>query len=140
MFGTDRFHPSAEGYQAAVDVVLPSALAALGLAPERTAPVPSLPSLPAMAVDAADHPGTEVRPADGSPPALPPTNSWTRWHRWVDPPRQVPGWAGRRVAPLLRSLSAALLERLPAARTRPLAVPSVSAGPHSSTVVPSGAD
>ena len=31
MFGDDRFHPSAEGYRAAAEVVLPSALAALGV-------------------------------------------------------------------------------------------------------------
>jgi lysophospholipase L1-like esterase len=31
MFGSDRFHPSAQGYQAAVAVVLPSVLDALGL-------------------------------------------------------------------------------------------------------------
>ena len=31
MFGDDRFHPSVEGYRAAAEVVLPSALAALGV-------------------------------------------------------------------------------------------------------------
>jgi len=34
LFGPDRFHPSAEGYQRLVDVLLPSTLAALGLAPD----------------------------------------------------------------------------------------------------------
>jgi lysophospholipase L1-like esterase len=44
MFGADRFHPSAEGYRAAAEVVLPSALAALGLSPEhRTTPATGLP-------------------------------------------------------------------------------------------------
>ncbi|QZY29826.1 SGNH/GDSL hydrolase family protein [Nocardioides coralli] len=34
LFGPDRFHPSAEGYRALADVLLPSALAALGLGPD----------------------------------------------------------------------------------------------------------
>ena len=34
MFGPDRFHPSAEGYQPLASVLLPSVLAALGLLPE----------------------------------------------------------------------------------------------------------
>jgi lysophospholipase L1-like esterase len=42
MFGPDRYHPSALGYRAAVDVVLPTAFAVLGLAPEEEdSPVPS---------------------------------------------------------------------------------------------------
>jgi len=40
MFGPDRYHPSALGYRAAVDVVLPTAFAVLGLTTE-DAPVPS---------------------------------------------------------------------------------------------------
>jgi lysophospholipase L1-like esterase len=63
MFGADRFHPSARGYRAAVEVVLPSALAALGLTP----PVPPAThvargrvSLPDAAFAAARTPGTEV--------------------------------------------------------------------------------
>lgn len=34
LFGPDQFHPSAEGYRACVNVLIPSVLAALGLAPE----------------------------------------------------------------------------------------------------------
>jgi len=40
MFGPDRYHPSALGYRAAVDVVLPAAFAVLGLTTD-DAPVPS---------------------------------------------------------------------------------------------------
>lgn len=61
MFGSDRFHPSAEGYRAAAGVVLPSALAALGV----TSPPPAhvLLSLPEAAVAAARTPGMEVSAA-----------------------------------------------------------------------------
>ena len=38
MFGPDRYHPSAKGYRAAVDVVLPTAFAVLGLTTEDDAP------------------------------------------------------------------------------------------------------
>jgi lysophospholipase L1-like esterase len=70
MFGADRYHPSAQGYRAAVDVVLPSALAALGLAAPPGALAPVLDpadqttrgrvDLSAAAVAAARTPGTEV--------------------------------------------------------------------------------
>jgi lysophospholipase L1-like esterase len=40
MFGPDRYHPSALGYRAAVDVVLPTAFAVLGLTTD-DAPVPT---------------------------------------------------------------------------------------------------
>jgi hypothetical protein len=75
MFGADRYHPSIQGYAAAVEVVLPSALAALGLGPSplelmgaqqalapsaASAPTRGRVSLPAAAVAAARSPGTEV--------------------------------------------------------------------------------
>jgi lysophospholipase L1-like esterase len=64
MFGADRYHPSVQGYAAAVDVVLPSALAALGLGPSPSSvaqtPTRGRVSLPAAAVAAARSPGTEV--------------------------------------------------------------------------------
>ncbi len=41
MFGPDRYHPSAQGYRAAVDVVLPTAFAVLGLTVEDDAPATS---------------------------------------------------------------------------------------------------
>jgi hypothetical protein len=60
MFGDDRFHPSAEGYRAAANAVLPTALEALGLAaPGATGfPVP----LHDAAALAANGPGTAVQP------------------------------------------------------------------------------
>jgi lysophospholipase L1-like esterase len=58
MFGTDRFHPSADGYAAAAAALLPTALAALGAGdPSRTAGVHSLPR---AAVAASRRAGTEV--------------------------------------------------------------------------------
>jgi lysophospholipase L1-like esterase len=121
MFAADRYHPSAEGYRAAIDVVLPSALAALGLAPERATPSTSLPSLPAAAVAAADRPGTETRPADVAPvtavaPAAAPPSAWAR----------------------LRAAVAAA--RRSTAPTPTYAVPSVSTPVRPSAVMPSGAD
>jgi lysophospholipase L1-like esterase len=38
MFGPDRYHPSAKGYRAAVDVVLPTAFSVLGLTAENDLP------------------------------------------------------------------------------------------------------
>lgn len=65
LFGPDQFHPSAEGYQALANVLLPSALAALGLAPDDEA-LPEayrgegvLP-IAAAAVQAVNTPGTEL--------------------------------------------------------------------------------
>jgi lysophospholipase L1-like esterase len=65
MFGADRYHPSVQGYAAAVEVVLPSALAALGLvenAAPSAAPASTVGrvSLPDAAAAAARSPGTEV--------------------------------------------------------------------------------
>ncbi len=63
MFGADRYHPSAEGYRAASAVVLPSALAALGLS-AGAQPVGAVRSLVDAAVSAAARPGTEVSSDD----------------------------------------------------------------------------
>jgi lysophospholipase L1-like esterase len=63
LFGPDQFHPSAEGYRAVAEVLVPSAVNVLGLAPERpylhtrgegTMPVAT------AAVRAARTPGTEI--------------------------------------------------------------------------------
>ncbi len=64
-FGPDRFHPSAAGYRAVADVLLPSALAALGHGPdaeEGTEPLRGEGLLPvaAAAVEAVRTPGTEL--------------------------------------------------------------------------------
>ena len=64
-FGPDRFHPSAEGYRALADVLLPSALAALGFgldAAERpeVGRGEGLRPVAAAAIEAANTPGTEL--------------------------------------------------------------------------------
>jgi lysophospholipase L1-like esterase len=64
LFGDDAFHPSAAGYMAAVETVLPSAAAALGL-PTHTEAAGALLSRRARpvakaAAHAVTHPGTEV--------------------------------------------------------------------------------
>jgi len=65
LFGPDRFHPSADGYRALADVLLPSALAALGLGPE-SAKRPEafrgegLRPVAQAAIEAAATPGTEL--------------------------------------------------------------------------------
>jgi lysophospholipase L1-like esterase len=64
-FGPDRFHPSAEGYRALADVLLPSALAALGLGPDAVEGTElrrgeGLRPVAAAAVEAVRTPGTEL--------------------------------------------------------------------------------
>lgn len=61
MFGVDRFHPSADGYAAAAAVILPTALAALGVVDHRVITrEQGVRSLPRAAVEASEHAGTEV--------------------------------------------------------------------------------
>lgn len=65
LFGPDRFHPSGAGYRALADVLLPSALAALGLgldADERpeVGRGEGLRPVAAAAIEAANTPGTEL--------------------------------------------------------------------------------
>ena len=65
LFGPDRFHPSADGYQQLASVLIPSSLAALGLLPDDEAlPEPrrreGILPVAAAAVRAARTPGTEV--------------------------------------------------------------------------------
>ncbi len=65
LFGPDRFHPSAEGYRALADVLLPSALAALGLGPEAVERPEAyrgegLRPVAQAAIEAAATPGTEL--------------------------------------------------------------------------------
>ena len=65
LFGPDQFHPSAEGYRALANVLIPSLLAALGLAPEEEAvPVPfrgeGVLPVSSAAVRAVKEAGTEL--------------------------------------------------------------------------------
>jgi lysophospholipase L1-like esterase len=62
LFGPDQFHPSAEGYRAVAEVLVPSALNALGFGadePRRTRGEGTMPVATA-AVQAAKTPGTEL--------------------------------------------------------------------------------
>lgn len=66
-FSDDGFHPSAAGYRAAAEAILPSVVACLGL-PTETAPASRFTSpeprpIAAAAARAAAHPGTEVAAA-----------------------------------------------------------------------------
>lgn len=100
MFGADRYHPSIEGYRAAAEVVLPSALAALGIdapsAVRRSAPMP----LPEAATAAARRSGTEVtaEPARRAPAATP--ARLRRWARGVAPVDERAAAAHRRYLPV----------------------------------------
>jgi lysophospholipase L1-like esterase len=81
MFSADRFHPSAEGYAAAAAAMLPTALAALGAAEERRAPLAAgdrVRSLPAAAAEAARHGGTEVSGARVAGRDRGPAGRWAR--------------------------------------------------------------
>jgi lysophospholipase L1-like esterase len=63
LFGPDQFHPSAEGYRAVAEVLVPSALNALGFgerAPTRRTPDEGTMPVAAAAVRAARTPGTEL--------------------------------------------------------------------------------
>ncbi len=64
-FGPDRFHPSADGYRALADVLLPSALAALGHGPDALEEPEALRGeglrpVATAAVEAVQTPGTEL--------------------------------------------------------------------------------
>lgn len=68
-FGPDKFHPSAAGYRSMASVLVPSLLAALGLAPDDESEPVALRGegvLPIShaAVEASRHPGTEVGGTD----------------------------------------------------------------------------
>ena len=83
LFGPDRFHPSAEGYRSMVQVMMPSVLASLGLAPEQEARPDAFRGervLPvaAAAVEAARTPGTELDATDVAGAQL------GRRGRWVE--------------------------------------------------------
>jgi lysophospholipase L1-like esterase len=65
LFGPDRFHPSAQGYLSLTAVLIPSVLAALGLAPDDEAlPEPfrgeGVLPIARAAIEAVNNPGTEL--------------------------------------------------------------------------------
>lgn len=82
LFGPDQFHPSAAGYRALAAVMVPSVLAAVGLAPDDEVEPAALRGegvLPIgeAAIRAAQHPGTELDGAEVS------GNRHGRGGRWV---------------------------------------------------------
>jgi lysophospholipase L1-like esterase len=65
LFGPDQFHPSAEGYRALTNVLIPSTLAALGLVPDEETALQSLRGervlpISQAAAQAVKEPGTEL--------------------------------------------------------------------------------
>jgi hypothetical protein len=65
LFGPDQFHPSADGYRSLVTVLLPSTLAALGMAPDDEATPVALRGegvrpVADAAIEAVNTPGTEL--------------------------------------------------------------------------------
>lgn len=82
MFAADRFHPSAAGYAAAIEVSLPSAAAALGLRTETEPVGPFLTQrarpVARAAAHAVTHPGTEVAAAQVHGADRGPRGRWAR--------------------------------------------------------------
>jgi hypothetical protein len=86
MFAADRFHPSVDGYAAAVAAILPTAVAALTTPPDERphlAHGEGLRSLTQAAVEAADRPGTEVTGAQVSGRDRGPAGRWAQLRRRV---------------------------------------------------------
>ncbi|MCZ4498264.1 MAG: lipolytic enzyme family [Marmoricola sp.] len=81
LFGPDRFHPSETGYAWMVSVLLPSALAALGLGPDdegepRTTRGEGLRQISKAAVHASKNPGTELGATEVGGSARGPGGRW----------------------------------------------------------------
>lgn len=94
MFGRDGFHPSADGYAAAAAVLLPTALAALGVGDPRALAGPRVRSLPLAAHEASRHAGTEVSGASVAGRDRGPGGRWaalrTRMAAAIRPPAAEP--------------------------------------------------
>lgn len=84
MFSADEFHPSADGYAAAAEVILPTAAAALGLWPsgaqsrDRPFGKQRVTSVEHAANRAVERAGTEVSQADADAPV---SSGWARLRR-----------------------------------------------------------
>jgi hypothetical protein len=91
-FGPDQFHPSATGYASLVSVLLPSVLAALGLAPDhevspQTHRGEGLRPISEAAVHASKNPGTELGGTEVGGAARGPGGRWVLQmrRRWLQP-------------------------------------------------------
>lgn len=95
LFSQDRFHPSARGYAAAIEVSLPSAAAALGLVTETQPAGPFLSErarpVARAAAHAATHPGTEVAGAQVRGSERGDYGRWARLLRRLTPPGVTDG-------------------------------------------------
>ncbi|HEX6498007.1 MAG TPA: SGNH/GDSL hydrolase family protein [Micromonosporaceae bacterium] len=81
MFSADRFHPSAAGYAAAVEAILPTAVAALAPVEDQrpsAARGEHVRSLPQAAVEAVDRAGTEVSGAEVAGRERGPAGRWAQ--------------------------------------------------------------
>ena len=87
MFGTDRFHPSADGYAAAAAALLPTALAALGAGDRPRAA--GIRSLPRAAVAASRQAGTEVSGASVAGRERGPAGRWAAMRHRRPPSAEV---------------------------------------------------
>ncbi len=98
MFSADAFHPSAAGYAAAVEVMLPSAAALLGLQTETEPAGPFLTRrarpVAKAAARAVTHPGTEVAPAELRGEERGRRGRWARLLRRTPPDESAAGPAG----------------------------------------------
>ena len=101
MFGSDRFHPSVEGYARAAAVIMPTLMAMLG-EDDRTPVVGNqgVRSLPEAAQEAVRSAGTEVSAAVVNGHARGPAGAWARLrrHPWFGESR---AWFGHRATDLL---------------------------------------
>ncbi|WP_373688138.1 SGNH/GDSL hydrolase family protein [Actinoplanes aureus] len=85
MFGSDRFHPSAEGYARAAAVMMPTVMAALGEDDRSAVPAgEGVRTLPEAADEAVRAPGTEVSPTRVGGRERGPAGRWAqlRRHPW----------------------------------------------------------
>ncbi|MCY7397195.1 MAG: SGNH/GDSL hydrolase family protein [Nocardioides sp.] len=91
LFGPDQFHPSAAGYRALVNLLVPSTLASLGFVPDdELAPTPHrgegvMPIIPA-ALEAVSTPGTEIDGTEVAGRRLGVRGRWVELRRRVSHP------------------------------------------------------
>lgn len=86
MFAADRFHPSVDGYRAAVGTILPTAVSLLTddeVPTTRPARGDGVRSLAQAAAEAVEHPGTEVSGAQVSGRDRGPAGRWAHLRRRV---------------------------------------------------------
>ena len=114
MFGSDRFHPSVEGYARAAAVIMPTLMAVLGEDDRAPAMGPDgVRTLPQAAQEAVRAAGTEVSGARVDGRERGPAGRWAelRRHPWFGEPKS---WFAHRSAPLFPAGSAETVPALEA--------------------------